>query len=139
MGLIALSSFLLFGFLLTRSAPADARWIVWILAASFIFPFCFLFLLVGRWLRRRFPPAALPASPAPRLLAAGTRVKIYAAITGATLLFVMDEARIVRTKHLFGATTRDVFFWEFVGLAVLIALGRFFEWRKRRSASNRRS
>jgi hypothetical protein len=54
---LTIASYLVFGFTLTRSAPSDIRWMAWILLATFVFPFGFVALLLGRWRRKQISTA----------------------------------------------------------------------------------
>ncbi len=122
-----IASFLVFGFVLTRSAPGDIRWMVWILMASFVFPFGFVALLIGRWLRRRQISTAQTAT----LVDSRPRSKFYLVLAIVTAISANEQARIVRERHLFAATAADIFFWNFGALAVLIAIIELSQWRRR--------
>jgi len=127
MAVFAIATFLMFGFILARGAPGDLRWMAWLLIASFVFPFSFLALLIGRRLRQgqlSTPQSSAPLRPRPR-------AKICLVLTIVTAVSAIEQARINSARHLFRATTGEIFFWNFAALAVLIAIVELSEWRKR--------
>src|SRR5580704_1596114 len=126
-----IASYLLFGFILTRSAPADIRWMAWILLATFVFPFGFVALVIGRLRRKQISTVQTPP-----LLRCRPRFKIYLGLAIVTAISVTEQARIIREKHFFAATGADIiFFWNFGALALLIAIIELSQWRKRLLAS----
>jgi hypothetical protein len=99
----------------------------WILLATFVFPFGFVALLIGRSLRRKQISTAQPAT----LVHSRPRSKIYLVLAIVTTISATEQARIIRERHLFAATAADIFFWNFGALAVLIAIIELSRWRKR--------
>jgi len=49
----AVAVYMIGGFMLDMRAPRDIHVFVWLILACFVFPFSFVALLVGRWIRRR--------------------------------------------------------------------------------------
>lgn len=122
-----IASFLIFGFVLTRSAPGDIRWMAWILVATFVFPFGFVALLIGRWLRRNQVSTAQTAA----LVGSRRRSKMYLVLAIVTTISASEQARIMRERRLFAATAADIFLWNFGALAALIAIIELSLWHKR--------
>ena len=131
MAVIAVVNSLLCGFILTRGAPVEIRWMVWIYVAGFGFLFCFAALLVGRWWRRKLGGSFVSVSQTPKLVRPKNRGIVYAVAAAVTAISATEQA----ARHLFAATTADIFFWNFAILAFLIGTLEFVEWRKRRSAT----
>ena len=120
--------YLVSGLMLTRTAPDEIRWILWILLATLIFPL----LLVGIWLRRRLwghPPAK---GRFPGFAQRGTRLKGYVVAAIVTAISAAEQARHGMTVRRFSAKTADIFIWNFAAFAVLIATVEILEWRRKR-------
>ena len=133
--LVAIVSFLGFGFLLTRTAPIEIRWIVWILAASLVFPISLAGLLVGRWVRRKDTGATPSTTGTRRPVRLKTRINIYLVLIIVTAVSATEQAKAFLSRQLFNATIGDVFIWNFSALGVLVAIFELVEWRKRRSSA----
>jgi len=118
--------FFVFGFTLIRGAPGDMRWILWILAGTFVVPFCLAFLLAGRWVRRRALGSPDPAVGTARVASRKTRLLVYLVMVVVTVPSARVEARAIPT------TISRVLLWNFTILAILVAIVEFTEWRKRR-------
>jgi hypothetical protein len=106
---------------------------VWSYVAGFTFPLGAAALLVGRWRRRMLggPQTASAKLPAP--VHRNSRRVSYIAAAMVTTVSATEQARVNQAKHLFKATTGEIFFWNFATLAVLIAIVQLVEWRKGRS------
>jgi hypothetical protein len=60
------------------------------------------------------------------------RLKIYLAAAAVTALSATQQTRSVTFREKFAATAGDIFFWNFVMLAILVVIVELFEWPKRR-------
>src|ERR1700722_18445111 len=83
------ASYLIFGFILTRSAPSDIRWMAWILLATFVFPFGIVALLIGRWRRKQ-----ISTVPTATLVRGRPRSKIYLVLAIVTAISATEQARV---------------------------------------------
>jgi hypothetical protein len=132
---VAIASFFGAGFLLTRTAPSEIRWIVWIVTASLIFPIWLAGCVVGRWVRRRDNEAPPPTTGTHRPVRVKNRIKLYLVLAIVTAVSATAQTKIFLSRHLFYATTADVFLWNFAALAVLVAIYELIEWRMQRSST----
>jgi hypothetical protein len=123
---VTITSYLVFGFILTRSAPSDIRWMAWILLATFVFPFGFVALLMGRWRRKQISTAQTAVRVTSR-----PRSGIYLVLAIVTAISATQQIRINSEKHLLAATAADIVFWNFGALALLITIIELSHWRKR--------
>jgi hypothetical protein len=123
---LTITSYLVFGFILTRSEPSDIRWIAWILLATFVFPFGFVALLLGRWRRKQTSTAQTAVRVTSR-----PRSSTYLVLAIVTAISATEQARINLEKHFFAANAADIVFWNFGALALLIAITELSQWRKR--------
>jgi hypothetical protein len=114
-GLFAIAVYGAAGFMLARRAPPAIQGFVWILWATFVFPFSFAALLVGRWMRR--------AQTAGRPLEA--RLLFYLAMA-----LVVGPADRVWAEAT-GWNLSHILLGDVAILALLIAITEFQQWRKR--------
>ncbi len=91
------------------------------------------FLFIGRSLRRKVIGSSTTISPAaPSRRDFQGRVKIYAVVAAVTAISAVEQARSIAFKSLFGASTRDIFFWNFGACAILLAITELVLWLRRR-------
>jgi hypothetical protein len=128
--LVAIVSYFAVGFLFTRTAPIEIRWIVWILTATLVVPMYIAGLLVGRWVRRRDLGAPSRTNANRRPVSARTRLKIYLVVAGVTAVSASEQAKAILSRRLFAATISDIFLWNFAALGVLVAIYELILWRK---------
>lgn len=129
-------SALLFGSMFTNRAPANIRWMVWIYIGGFYTVMLVLSLFLVQSLRRR----GIIASDATAASTHGEpsrRLKVYVAAAAVTALSAVEQARFVVFRQRLGATTSDIFLWNFVALAVLITIAELFQRRKGHSSNTR--
>jgi Na+/proline symporter len=118
--IIAVASFLVWSFLSTRNAPSEIHWIIWILIAGFVFPFCFASFLALSWLRRRqntADPAKKASGPT-----AGTRALSYLVLLVVTTFSALKQTSVLRGR----LAPEQIFLLNFALLAAVVALGEFF-------------
>ena len=124
--IIAVACFLGGGIVLTGNAPGEIRWIVWIIVAGFIFPFCFASFLALSWLRLRqnaSNPVKKAAAPS-----AGAWAMMYLILLLVTAFSVLKQTSMFRGR----LTLAQIFLLNLVFLAAVVALAEFSSWRKQR-------
>lgn len=122
----AVVSYMIGGFMLNRHAPPNIHVSVWLFWASFVFPFSFAGLLVGRWMRRRNAGSSAPATGTATVHPAKTRVLFYILAAGVTI-----PADRVWAKAT-GWSIGHILLADFAILGALIAITEIKERRKRR-------
>ena len=120
------------GLLLTRSAPDEIRWILWLLLATLVLPP----LLLGLLLRRIVQSGAPYARSEVSYVRPRTRLLIYAATVLVTLIAANEEAKMFSEKKLFTLTPSQTFMLNAVILAALITVCEWIARRQRRSSNH---
>jgi hypothetical protein len=115
----------LFGFLFASRAPSNIRWIIWPLGAT-MFSFGLAFLLVGWWARRRALGSPVSAAGTTWAARRENRLLAYLVATVVTVPSARLQSKAVPVPF------DKLLLWNFAILAILIAIGEFAEWRKRR-------
>ena len=126
----ALGCFLVGGFALSRTAPPEIRWFVWLFVAGLVFPMFFVGWLLGRRIRQRHTKPLVPPAAAAKGHPAKTRLLFYLSI-----VVVMVPADRVLAKAL-GISLIRLLPWDAAVFAVLIATSEVTAWRKRRLIGN---
>jgi hypothetical protein len=136
---VSLVCFFVFGGLLTRRAPSELRWFVWMYVGGFYLVFGVCALLLVRHLRRRGhlrqrdgSPDVADASPAETSVQVHfrKRIKIYLAAGAVTAVSATEQSNSVAFRQRFAATTGEIFLWNFAAFAVVILVAELVVWWK---------
>lgn len=88
--------YLVFGFAIANRAPIGVRWMAWLLGATFVLPFGLVFLLLGRWARRRANQSTVPVPIATKALTLKSRLMLYVALAAITVPSARVQERAIR-------------------------------------------
>ena len=115
------------GFILNMRAPAGIHVFVWLYLAGFVFPFSFVALLIGRWIRRS---SKSPGRPAGMLKARPVEARLLLYMLAAVVIIPADRICAKATGWSFS----HILLADSAFLILLIAITEMKKRRKRMAA-----
>lgn len=122
----AIFVYLIGSFILNLRAPAGIHVFVWLLLAGFVFPFSFVALLIGRWMRRNANPTEGAVGTA-KAHPVEARMLLY--MLTAVVMVPADRVCAKATGWSLG----HILLADFALLFLLVAINEIKERRKQRA------